>query len=219
MSRTVYRPTASRWQRFAVGCDDDEWIPLFLGLLVSGGFFFGAGAAMVTDRVTIAWLCMAGIAGLVFAAVFAICIYVVLVQDRLAVTVQHDMTGILLGACMTVWQELPADMRDHTRPVIDAAFVLAQLPQGSEAELTRRLAVLKQIRDEVAERATAGTLTAVGTDDIDRAEALLAVLREQRGAVNTPPALPPAGALSRLAQRPVPAPVAWLVKKAQEGTR
>lgn len=103
------------------------------------------------------------------------------IQGHSDVEVAPRVKPYLVDARRT-WQALPADLRERTRPIIDAAFAAAVLPTDPQKEVTKRTELLAQLRAEADRRTQQEQIARVGVADLEAGKALLAGLREMREA-------------------------------------
>lgn len=99
---------------------------------------------------------------------------------RISVEIGGDYydTKAALVSAREVWDELPAYAQEQTRPIINAAYQAATLPQGAQHAVEQRLALLRQFKDRVDREATHRAQQLLGEDDLEHGRALLAALDE-----------------------------------------
>jgi uncharacterized membrane protein YsdA (DUF1294 family) len=141
--------------------------------------FFGGvfGSAVLLRHDHLRWAALAVTPLLLLCLTW---VFVVAFQHRDVVWVANDSVRDALVDARNTWQGLPADLRERTKPVIDAAYAAAVLPDDVLPQLKPRLRVLKKFRDEAREQARRRAVDALGQHDVETAEAYLVSLRTTR---------------------------------------
>lgn len=174
----VYRMSRDRWDRAAIRLSKRGRVARWRGYLLASVVALLAAAAAASEQHILSWT-LISLEPLILVGWFLLCRKLDRRLTYLRMQLPYNAPVIRsLGESTRIWSELPQQMQQQTRWLLEKTYDAAGLAEGAEVAVGRRLGLFRRFEEQVRRETTLRQTEALGDDDVAAAEATLDALDE-----------------------------------------